>query len=73
MRELKGKHDPASKEELVRVVEAIAEAAENKYRKVVEELDRMKPEHGKIDAQKFWKMKKKLFPKSRDPPSVMLA
>ena len=31
----------------------------------------MKPEEGKIDSQRFWKIKKKLFPKSRDPPSAM--
>ena len=27
---------------------------------------------GKIYSQKFWNLKKKLFPKSRDPPSAML-
>ena len=32
----------------------------------------MKPDEGRIDAQKFWKLKKKLFPKSNDPPSAML-
>ena len=32
----------------------------------------MKPEEGRIDAQKFWKMKKRLFPKNNDPPSAML-
>ena len=32
----------------------------------------MKPDEGKIDAQKFWKIKKKVFPKSREPPSAML-
>ena len=32
----------------------------------------MKPEEEKIDAQTFWKIKKRLFPKSMDPPSVMM-
>ena len=32
----------------------------------------MNPDKGKIDSHRFWKMKKKLFPKSRDPPSAML-
>ena len=32
----------------------------------------MKPEKGKIYAQKFWKIKKRLFSKSMDPPSVMM-
>ena len=72
MKELKGKHDTASKKEMASVVEAIAEAAENKYRKVAAELNQMKPDKGKIDSQKFLKIKKQLFPRSRDPPSAML-
>ena len=33
----------------------------------------MKPDKvGRIDAQKFWKLNKKLFPKSRDPPVAIL-
>ena len=72
MRELKGKEDDKSKEELEEVINAIAEAAEKRYDKVVQELNKMKPEEGRIDAQKFWKMKKRLFPKNNDPPSAML-
>ena len=66
MRELKGKCDPASKQEMIKVTEAIAEAAENKYKKLAEELSKMKPDKGRIDAQQFWKMKKRIFPKIRD-------
>ena len=72
MRELKGKEDDKSKAEVEDVIKAIAEAAEIKYNKVVEELNKMKPEEGRIDAQKFWKMKKRIFPKNNDPPSAML-
>ena len=72
MRELKGKSDKDSKDELEKVVEAIAAEAERKYRTVVRELKAMKPDGGKINSQKFWKLKKKIFPKSRDPPAAML-
>ena len=46
--------------------------AENKYQMLVKELKKMNPEKGKIDSQRFWKIKKKVFPKSKDPPSAML-
>ena len=72
MRELKGKNDAKSKEALENVIKAIADSAEKKYIKVVDELKKMKPEGGRIDAQKFWQMKKKIFPKHNDPPSAML-
>ena len=72
LKDLKGKEDDASKEKIDKTIQAIAEVAEKKYHSVVEELNKMKPNKGKIDAQRFWKIKKKLFPKSRDPPSAML-
>ena len=72
MRELKDRNDKDGQEAIEEVVAAIAKVAETKYTKVMDELNRMKPEEGKIDAQKFWKIKKRLFPKSMDPPSVMI-
>ena len=72
IKELKGRNDPASKEELLNVVDALAVASEIEFVKVVEELDKMKPYQGRIEIQKFWKMKKQLFPRSKDPPSAML-
>ena len=71
LRVLKEKDGKDSIEETEKVLEAIAKVAELKYVKVMEELDKLKPEDGKIDSQRFWKIKKKLFPKSRDPPSAM--
>lgn len=71
MRELKTKEDAKSAEELKKVVEDIAKSAEAKYNLVVEELDKMKPEGGKINSQKFWKLKKKLNPKVNNGPSAM--
>ena len=73
MRELKGKQDEESKKELEKVIEAIAEHAEGNYRKVTTELNTMNPEGGKINTQKFWKLKKKICPKSRDPPAAMFS
>ena len=64
--------DDETKEAIETATEAIAKAAEAKYSKVMEELRKMKPDEGKIDAQKFWKLKKKIFPKSREPPLAML-
>ena len=60
MRELKTKEDAKSAEELKKVVEDISKSAEAKYNLVVEALDKMKPEGGKINSQKLWKLKKKL-------------
>ena len=62
----KEKDDEYSQEEADKVVKDIANVAEAKYLKVMEELNKMKPEEGRIDSQK------KLFPKSRDHPSAML-
>ena len=35
------------------------------------ELDKIKSNDGRINAQKFWKLNKKMFPKSRDPPAAI--
>ena len=37
----------------------------------MEELAKTK-DNEKLDQQKFWRLKKKICPKSTDPPSVML-
>ena len=50
---LKEKYDEKSKDEAEKVEEAIANAAEAEYLKVMEELNKMKPEEGRIDSQKF--------------------
>ena len=73
MRELRGKQDKESKKELEKVITAIAEHAEGNYNKVITELKTMNPEGGKINAQKFWKLKKKICPKSKDPPAAMFS
>ena len=72
LRELKGKEDQESINQINKVIEAIAKEAEKKYDKVVEELKTMKPDGGKINSHKFWNLKKKICPRSKDPPSAMI-
>ena len=67
MRKLKGKKDEQSLKDINEVIEAIAALADNKYNKVVKELETMRPEGRKINSQKFWKLKKKYVPKLEIP------
>ena len=55
MRDLKGKSDDESPQ-------AIAFNAVSNYKKVMEEIKTINPEGGKINSQKFWKLKKKYAP-----------
>ena len=55
MRVLKELNDEDSKDAINEVVKDIANIAEAKYKQVIEELNKMKPEEGRIDSQKFWK------------------
>ena len=71
MRKLKYKEVYQSANDLKEVIEAIAVQAENKYNKVVTELASMKPQGRKINSQRFWKLKKKICPKTRKPPVAM--
>ena len=55
MRDLKGMKDDRSIEELKKVISDIANESEDKYKLVVEELNKMITEGGKINSQTFWK------------------
>ena len=46
--------------------------AENNYEKIKEEIDSIKGEDGGVHYGQLWKLKKKLSPKCRDPPTAML-
>ena len=72
MRDIKGKKGPENEIELDKVVKEIASLAEEKYDKVIQALNEMQPEEGKINSQKFWKLKRKMFPKGRDPSTAMM-
>ena len=71
MRKLKGRDDDKSVHEMNEVIKDIAINAEKKYDKVVKEIQNMRPEGGKINSQKFWKLKKAICPKAREPPTAM--
>ena len=71
MRVLKNKKDDESQTELAKVIEAIAEYAENNFQKVKDELSKLKTDEGKLNQRQIWKLKKKLCPKLRDPQSAM--
>ena len=45
-------------------------ALEN-FDNVIKALNEMKSEEGKITRQQFWKLKKKMFRKGRDPPAAV--
>ena len=70
MRMLKEKGDESSKKELDKVIDEIANTAEDRYEKIREDLNKMKAEEGKINSQKFWKIKKTMFKKNTDAPAA---
>ena len=71
MRVLKDKTDKDSIAQLAKVVDAIAELAENNFKRVKDELSKIKPDEGKLSQRELWKLKKKLCPKSIDPQCAM--
>ena len=66
---LKGNEDEKSRLEVKAVEEAIAKETEKKYNLLMTELDTLKQDKGRIDAHTFWQINKKLFPRSKDPPT----
>ena len=71
MSSLKGKNDDESKAELKEVTDTLAERGEQNFNKLKEELAKLKSKCG-LDAKQLWKLKKRLCPKTRDPPTAML-
>ena len=72
-KELKIKHDDKSKEELKKVEEELANrCANDNYEKIKDEIEGVKCEEGGVNSGKLWKLRKKLFPNSRDPPTAMM-
>jgi hypothetical protein len=71
MRELKKHNDPKSKNELAKVIEDIYNYEVEKYKQVVKELSKTKDTDA-FNSHNFWKVKKKLCPRIRDPPSAMM-
>ena len=55
IRFLNGKHDDKSMEELNNVMKIVAEKADENFQKLKEELLKMKPSDGKLEAKQLWK------------------
>ena len=72
MRLLKGKDDSKSKAELEDVIKEIADNAETNFKKLKKELECINADSGRLDANKLWKLRKKMCPKLRDPPTAMM-
>ena len=72
MRTLKDKSDDESKKELQKVEDAIAEANEEKAKIVRDEINGSKYNDETMNANKIWKLKKRLCPNAMAPPSAML-
>ena len=70
---LRNKQDDESKKKLEEVEDLLADkCAEANYSKIKEEIRNIECEEGGINSGNLWKLKKKLSPKCRDPPTAML-
>ena len=72
-KQLRAKDDVESKEKLADIEGKLAEkCAEENRRKILEEISGIECNEGGVNSGKLWKLRKKLFPKSRDPPTAMM-
>ena len=70
---LKNKKDEKSIRELEKIENKLAQlCAESNFSKINEEIDSIKSEEGGFNSSKLWKLKKKLNPKCRIPPTAMV-
>ena len=70
IRDLKDKTDEESKALLADATNAIADKAASNFKKLKEELSKVKTKGG-LNAKQLWKLRKKLCPRNRDPPTAM--
>ena len=71
-RELRGKADDASKEELKEVEFLLAEKiGDDMYKQVKNEIKGLNSEEGGVNTGHLWRLRKKLFPRASDPPAAM--
>ena len=69
---LKNKNDEKSKEELKTIEnELVDKYAENYFKKINEHVGNINCLDGNMNSGSLWKLKKHLFPQSRDPPTAM--
>ena len=69
LRELKTKDDDDSIKEMDKVINEIAAIDQDKYNEVIKKLDTL--DETKVNTQAFWKIKKKMCPKQKEPPVAM--
>ena len=70
---LRSQSDKKSIKELGEIEDKLADlCAENYNRLINEEINDIDCESGGVQSDRFWALKKRLFPKSRDPPTAML-
>ena len=71
---LRTKKNIGSKQELMKVEAEFAEkCAEENYKKIKDELKDMEGDESGFNVGKFWKLRKKLCPYKKDPPTAMLS
>ena len=68
LREIKENDDLKPKKD---IEEEIAAIAEENYKKLVSELDKMDSDKGGLKPNQVWRLKRRLCPNARDPPSAM--
>ena len=72
-KQLRNKSDELSKNKLIIVEEKLANlCSQSNYIKINEEISDFKCEEGGINVGKLWKLKKKLSPICREPPTAMV-
>ena len=72
-RGLRNKTDVKSKHDLEEVEKKLADmCAQKNYETIKEEIENIDCEEGGVNSGHLWKLKKKLSPKCRDPPTAML-
>ena len=70
---LRNKKDETSIKDLEAVESKLAEkCAKENYQKIMEEVELIDCEEGGVNSNHLWRLKKKLSPKCRDPPTAML-
>ena len=72
-KELRNKTNLFSKVEFKKVETKLANlCAKANYNKICEEISDIKCDEGGVNSGKLWKLKKKLSPRCRDPPTAMM-
>ena len=70
---LRNKKDETSIKDLEAVENKLAEkCAKENYQKIMEEVELIDCDEGGVNSNHLWRLKKKLSPKCRDPPTAML-